>query len=98
MSAGGALGHRFGVRRVLAVSAIVFGAALCALLDTCAGIAGAGAHIASGFLGGVVDVTMNAEGARIDRLGKPILACLHAGLIAAIGVGVMRSGDRVPAN
>ncbi len=87
MSAGGALGHRFGVRRVLAVSAIVFGAALCALLDTCAGIAGAGAHIASGFLGGVVDVTMNAEGARIERrLGKPILACLHAGLIAAIGL------------
>ena len=33
MSAGGALAHRFGVERVLAVGAIVFGAALCALLN-----------------------------------------------------------------
>ncbi len=32
MSAAGALAHRFGVRKVLAVSAIVFGAGLCASL------------------------------------------------------------------
>ena len=33
MSSAGALAHRFGVRRVLPVSAIAFGAALCALLN-----------------------------------------------------------------
>ena len=33
MSAGGAVAHRFGVDQALSVSAILFGAALCALLD-----------------------------------------------------------------
>ena len=33
MSAGGALAHRFGVERVLPASAIVYGAALCGLLN-----------------------------------------------------------------
>ena len=90
MSAAGALAHRFGVRQVLAVSAIVFGAALCALLDAWSGVAVAGALIASGFIGGVVDVTMNAEGARIERrLGRPILARLHAAASAGMAIGAI---------
>jgi hypothetical protein len=80
MSAGGALAQSFGVERVLPASAIVYGAALCGLLNAATKAEVAVALIAAGFLGGVVDVTMNAEGARIERrLGRPILARLHAG-------------------
>ncbi len=90
MSAAGALAHRFGVRQVLAVSAILFGATLGALLNAWSGVAVAGALVASGFFGGVVDVTMNAEGARIERrLGRPILARLHAAASAGMAVGAI---------
>jgi hypothetical protein len=90
MSAGGALGHRFGVERVLPVAAIVFGAALCGLLNAWSGTEVAIALIVAGFLGGVVDVTMNAEGARIERrLGRPILARLHAAASAGMAIGAI---------
>ena len=90
MSAGGALAHRFAVRRVVAVGSIVFGAALCALLEAWTGVAVAGGLIVSGFLGGVVDVTMNAEGARTERhLGKPILARLHAAASFGMAIGAI---------
>ena len=90
MSAGGALAHRFAVRRVVAVGSIVFGAVLCALLEAWTGVAVAGGLIVSGFLGGVVDVTMNAEGARIERrLGKPILARLHAAASFGMAIGAI---------
>jgi len=89
MSAGGALAHRSpcaGWWR----SAIVFGAALCALLEAWTGVAVAGGLIVSGILGGVVDVTMNAEGARIERrLGKPILARLHAAASFGMAIGAI---------
>jgi hypothetical protein len=90
MSAGGALAHRFGIERVLPVSAIVYGATLCGLLDAATKAEVAIALIAAGFLGGVVDVTMNAEGARIERrLGRPILARLHAAASAGMATGAI---------
>ncbi len=90
MSAGGALAQRFGPRRVLTVSACLFGAALCDLLDAVSGAAVAGFLIVSGLIGGVVDVTMNAEGARIERLrGQPIFARLHAAASVGIGLGAI---------
>ncbi len=90
MSAGGALAHRFGIERVLPVSAIVYGATLCGLLDAATKAEVAIALIAAGFLGGVVDVTMNAEGARIERrLGRPILARLHAAASAGMAIGAI---------
>jgi hypothetical protein len=90
MSAGGALAHRFGVERALSVSAIIFGASLCALLDASSKAWAAIALIAAGFLGGVVDVLMNAEGARIERgLGRPILARLHAAASAGMAIGAI---------
>jgi MFS family permease len=90
MSAGGALAHRFGVERALSVSAIIFGASLCALLDASSAASVAVALIISGFLGGVVDVLMNAEGARIERrLGRPILARLHAAASAGMALGAI---------
>ena len=90
MSAGGALAHRFGARKVLVTSALAFGAALCALLNATTAFIVAGTLIASGFVGGVVDVTMNAEGARIERrLGRPILARLHACASAGMAMGAI---------
>ncbi len=90
MSAGGALAHRFGIGQVLPVAAVVFGAALCGLLNASSVAGVAGAMIATGFLGGVVDVTKNAEGARIERrLGRPILARLHAAASAGIAIGAI---------
>jgi hypothetical protein len=90
MSAGASLARRFAVRRVVAVGAILFGAALCALLDAWSVATVAGGLIVSGFFGGVVDVTMNAEGARIERrVGKPILARLHAAASAGMAIGAV---------
>jgi hypothetical protein len=90
MSTGGALAHRFGVERVLPVAAIVFGAALCGLLNASTSAWVAVTLIPTGFLGGVVDVTMNAEGARIERRrGRPILARLHAAASAGMAIGAI---------
>jgi hypothetical protein len=90
MSTGGALAHRFGVERALSVSAIIFGATLCALLNASSETWVAVALIVSGFLGGVVDVLMNAEGARIERgLGRPILARLHCAASAGMALGAI---------
>ncbi len=90
MSAGGALANCFGIERVLPVAAIIFGAALCGLLNAWSEAEVAVALIVAGFLGGVVDVTMNAEGARIERrLGRPILARLHAAASAGMAIGAI---------
>jgi hypothetical protein len=89
MSAAGALAHRFGVRKVLGVSAIAFGAALCALLNAETALTVGGILIGAGLLGGVVDVTMNAEGARIERRGRPILARLHGAASAGMAIGAI---------
>jgi hypothetical protein len=90
MSASGALAHRFGVEQALSVSAIIFGATLCALLDASSESWVATALIVSGFVGGVVDVLMNAEGARIERaLGRPILARLHAAASTGMALGAI---------
>jgi MFS family permease len=90
MSAGGALAPRLGVEQALSVSAIIFGAALCALLNAASQAWVATALILAGFLGGVVDVLMNAEGARIERrLGRPILARLHAAASAGMALGAI---------
>jgi hypothetical protein len=90
MSAGGAISHRFGVEQALSVSAIIFGATLCALLNASSEAWVAAALIVAGFLGGVVDVLMNAEGSRIERrLGRPILARLHAAASAGMALGAI---------
>jgi hypothetical protein len=90
MSAGGALAHRFGVEQALSVSAILFGATLCALLNASSETWVAIALIVTGFVGGVVDVLMNAEGARIERgLGRPILARLHCAASVGMALGAI---------
>lgn len=90
MTAGGALGHRFGLRSTLTVSCVLLGAALLALLNASGQAAIAGLLVVTGAFAGVVDVVMNAEGARIERRrGKPILARLHAAASAGIAIGAM---------
>ncbi len=90
MSTGGAVAHLFGVGQALSVSAVIFGAALCALLAASTETWVAIALIASGFIGGVVDLLMNAEGARIERqLGRPILARLHCAASAGMALGAI---------
>src|SRR6202034_384450 len=82
--------HGFGVNRALTVSAILFGAALCALLNASSQAWVAIALTLSGFVGGVVDLLMTAEGARIERrLGRPILARLHASASAGMALGAI---------
>jgi hypothetical protein len=86
----GALAHRFRVEQALSVSAIIFGATLCALLNAPSEAWVAVALIAAGFLGGVVDVLMNAEGAWIERgLGRPILARLPAAASPGMALGAI---------
>src|SRR5271165_7648735 len=52
MSAAGALAHRFGVHKVLGITAIAFGAALCAVLNAGTALTVGGILIGSGLLGG----------------------------------------------
>ena len=90
MTAGGALGRRFGLRSTLTVGCVLVGAALLALLNARSEGAVAGLLLLFAGLAGVVDVAMNAEGARIERQrGKPILARLHGAASAGIAVGAV---------
>ncbi len=90
MSAGGALAYRFGVERSLSVSAVLYGVTLFALLNASSETWVATALIVAGFMGGVVDVLMNAEGVRIERgLGRPILARLHCAASAGMALGAI---------
>jgi len=90
MSAGGALAHRFGVEQALSSSAIIYGATLFALLSASTETWVAIALIAAGFVGGLVDVLMNAEGARIERgLKRPIMARLHCAASVGMALGAI---------
>ena len=63
---------------------------MCAVLNAGSTAWVATALVVAGFLGGVVDVLMNAEGARIERrLGRPILARLHAAASAGMALGAI---------
>jgi MFS family permease len=90
MSSGGAITRRFGVRATLSVSAVLLGAAFCALLNAPTASMVAALLVLVGFLAGVVDVTMNAEGAGIERAaGKPLLARLHAAASFGMAIGAI---------
>jgi MFS family permease len=74
MSASGALAHRFGVEQALPVSAIIYGATLCALLNASSETWVAVALIIAGLLGGVVDVLMNAKATIAANSRKPAVS------------------------
>src|SRR5204862_468067 len=97
----GRIAHRFGAVRVLRVAGVLFPAALVPV-----GLAGNLAELMAmlalfGALAGLLDVSMNACGARLELgYGRPIMSSLHAGYSiaglggAAIGGGSARLGAR----
>ena len=89
MSSGGFLGGRFGLRKVLLVGAPAAGAARSLLLLLAQSrIAIFVSLVVFGVFAGLVDLTMNAEGARVEKeLGRPILAGLHGGASTGISLG-----------
>jgi hypothetical protein len=93
MSAAGAIAHRFTLKRTLIAAALVAGPMLAALLLAENVVGYFVLQAAFGFLCGLVDLTMNAAGARIERrLAKPILASLHGSASAGIAVGAAAGG------
>ena len=77
MSAASALAHRFGVGRVLGITAIEFGAALCALLNAETALTAGVILIGSGLVGGAVDVTMpKGPGSNGASAGLSLRGCM----------------------
>jgi hypothetical protein len=90
MSCGGLVGGRFGLRTVLLVGAPLQGVAVALLLVAQSSAALFVSLIAFGIFAGLVDLTMNAEGARVEKdLGRPILAGLHGGASVGIALGAI---------
>jgi len=93
MSAAGAISRRFTAKRALVVSALASAPALAALLlarDVASYFA---LQTAYGFLAGMVDLTMNAAGARVERrLGRPVLAGMHGAASAGVAISAAAAG------
>lgn len=93
MSSAGAMTRRLSVKRVLVGAALATGPALGFLLLAGDAFALFAALVVYGFFGGLVDLTMNAAGARIERgLGRPILARLHGAASAGVAIGAVSGG------
>ena len=93
MSSAGVLSRRLTVKRVLIASALAMGLLLGWLLLAESPLALFIALPVYGFSAGMVDLTMNAAGARIERgLGRPILARLHSCASAGITLGAVLGG------
>jgi hypothetical protein len=90
MSSGGVVARRFTVKRTLIAVLLTIGPVLAALLLASTAIGIFVPLIAYGVLAGMLDATMNAEGARIERrLGTPIFARLHGGASAGGAIGAI---------
>ena len=93
MSAAGAIAHRFTLKRSLIVAALVMGPMLAALLLAQNVVGYFVLQAGFGFVCGLVDLTMNAVGARIERgLAKPILASLHGSASAGVALAAAAGG------
>lgn len=90
MSGAGVLAARIGVRRALLLALLTMGVALGLALQA----RSAGGLVATlslfGAIGGLMDATMNAEGARVEQdLGKPIFVQFHAIASGAVAGGAL---------
>ncbi len=84
MSGAGALAERIGARRALLAALLATGPALALIFAARSGLWLGLALAFYGVLGGLMDSTMNAEGARVEQSGgKPIFVQFHA--IASAG-------------
>jgi hypothetical protein len=98
MSSGGFFGARFGLRRVLLVGVPLQGLLVALLLVAESAATIFVSLIAFGVFAGLVDLTMNAEGARVEKdLGRPILAGLHGGASSGIALGAI-AGSLIAVN
>lgn len=93
MSSAGAISRRLTAKRTLVVSALASGLALAALLRVGDVVGYFALQTAFGFLAGMVDLTMNATGARIERgLGRPVLAGMHGAASAGLAISAAAAG------
>jgi len=93
MSSAGAISRRFTAKRALVVSALASAPALAALLLTRGVVSYFVLQSIYGFLAGVVDLTMNATGARVERgLGRPVLAGMHGAASAGVAISAAAAG------
>jgi hypothetical protein len=98
MSSGGFFGGRYGLRKVLLVGAPLMGLTVALLLIAQSPIAIFVGLIVFALFAGLVDLTMNAEGARVERdLGRPILAGLHGAASCGIALGAI-AGSLIAVN
>lgn len=90
MSGAGALAARIGVRRALLGALLTMGAALGLALEARSAAGLIVTLSLFGAIGGLMDSTMNAEGARVEQaLGKPIFVQFHAIASGAVAVGAL---------
>ena len=93
MSGSGALAARLGVRRTLLVALLATGPALALIVAARSGLWLGLALLIYGVLGGLMDATMNAEGARVEQDGgKPIFVQFHAIASGTVAVSALFSG------
>lgn len=90
MSSGWLLARQFTAKRILVACAPLMGLVIAAMLafpSATTLFAGLGVN---GALGGLVDLTMNAEGTKLERqLGRPVLAGLHGAASAGLALGAI---------
>jgi predicted MFS family arabinose efflux permease len=90
MSSGGLFGRRFSLRNILLAVIPLQGLATAALLVAPSAAFLFVSLIFFGFLTGLLDVTMNAEGTRVEHdLGRTILARFHACGSCGLSVGAI---------
>ncbi len=98
MSSGGLLIGRFGLRKVLIAGAPLQGLGAALLLTAQSALGVVVCLVVFGAFGGLVDLTMNAEGARVERaLARPIFAGLHGAASAGMAVGAI-AGSLIAVN
>lgn len=90
MSSGGLFGRRFSLRAILLAVIPLQGLATAALLIAPSPLFLFASLIVFGFFTGLLDVTMNAEGTRVEHdLGRTILARFHACASCGLSVGAI---------
>jgi hypothetical protein len=93
MSGAGALAARIGVRSALLTALLAIGPALALLVAARSGLWLGVALATYGALGGLLDSTMNAEGARVEQDGgEPIFVQFHAIASAATAAAALAGG------
>jgi hypothetical protein len=93
MSGAGALAARIGVRRALLSALLAIGPVLGVLVAARSGLWLGAALAAYGALAGLLDSTMNAEGARVEQdSAKPIFVQFHAIASGTTAAGALAGG------